>query len=108
MTILSSGGRRVKTAGLVALRKQVADTNGTFSLRFTSPRLVSVQRFWPYIDKRYAGILRQKRDIFRRMTGTRKNLYITMVTTHGVADNAYAKELVASSVEAEALLVNAR
>ena len=56
------------------------------------------------IDKRYAEELRQKREVFRRVTGTRKNLFIVMVTTHGVADNAYAKELVAGSVVAEALL----
>jgi len=164
------GQRRVQRTRPTA----VADTNGTFSFRFTLPRPGSTQHFWPYIeflsgqymiywikselgisgvqtmespwhhratanetgtqidllidraddtinlcemkfsegvfniDKRYADILRQKRDTFRRMTGTRKNLYITMVTTYGVADNAYAKELVACSVEAEALLVNAR
>lgn len=56
------------------------------------------------IDKRYAEEFRQKRDAFRRVTGTRKNLFIVMVTTYGVTDNAYAKELVASSVVAEALL----
>lgn len=55
------------------------------------------------IDKRYAGELRQKRDTFRQVTGTRKNIFITIVTTHGIADNAYAKELVASHVEAETL-----
>ena len=56
------------------------------------------------IDKRYAEELRQKRDTFRQVTGTRKNLFIAMVTTYGVVDNAYAKELVASSVLADALL----
>ncbi len=56
------------------------------------------------IDKRYADILRQKRDTFRQATGTRKNIFITMITTHGIADNADAKDLVASSIEAETLL----
>ena len=56
------------------------------------------------IDKRYAEELRQKRETFRQVTGTRKNLFISMVTTYGVADNAYAKELVASSVLAGALM----
>jgi hypothetical protein len=55
------------------------------------------------IDKRYAEELRNKRETFRRVTGTRKNLFITMVTTFGIADNAYAKELVASSLVAEDL-----
>lgn len=47
--------------------------------------------------------MRHKRDTFRRVTGTRKNLFFTMVTTYGVADNPCAKELVASRVEVEAL-----
>lgn len=55
------------------------------------------------IDKAYAEKLRQKRDTFRRITGTRKNLFLTMVTTFGIVDNAYAKELVANSVLAEEL-----
>jgi uncharacterized protein len=55
------------------------------------------------IDKRYAAALREKKDIFRRVTNTRKNIFITMVTTFGVTDNAYAKELIASSLTADAL-----
>jgi hypothetical protein len=55
------------------------------------------------IDKAYAAELRQKRDTFRRVTGTRKNLFLTLVSTFGIVDNAYAKELVAGSVLAEAL-----
>jgi hypothetical protein len=55
------------------------------------------------IDKSYAAELRQKRDTFRRITGTRKNLFITLVTTFGIADNAYAKELVTNSVLADEL-----
>jgi hypothetical protein len=55
------------------------------------------------IDKRYAGALRRKRDMFRRVTRTRKNIFLTMVTTFGVTDNAYARELVASSLTIDAL-----
>jgi hypothetical protein len=50
------------------------------------------------IDKAYAAELRHKRDVFRRVTRTRKNTFLTMVTTFGVTDNAYAKELIASSL----------
>lgn len=50
------------------------------------------------IDKSYARDLRQKRDVFLRVTGTRKNVFLTMVTTFGLADNAYAKELVVNSL----------
>lgn len=56
------------------------------------------------IDKSYAAQLRNKRDTFRRVTGTRKTVLITMVTTHGVRDNAYRSELVDVAVEAPALL----
>jgi hypothetical protein len=55
------------------------------------------------IDKAYAAELRHKRDVFRRMTRTRKNTFLTMVTTFGVTDNAYAKELIASSLTVDSL-----
>lgn len=53
----------------------------------------------PYtIDKSYAENLRQKRDVFLKVTGTRKNVFLTMVTSFGLTDNAYAKELIADSL----------
>ena len=55
------------------------------------------------VDKRYAEDLRRKRDAFQRATRTRKSLFLTMVTTFGVADNAYAREPVVNSVRAEHL-----
>jgi AAA+ ATPase superfamily predicted ATPase len=55
------------------------------------------------IDKRYAADLRRKLDVFRSVTGTRKNIFLTMVTTFGVKNNAYAKELVANSLTLEDL-----
>jgi hypothetical protein len=55
------------------------------------------------IDKKYAGDLRRKLDVFRRVTGTRKNVFLTMVTTFGVVNNAYAKKLVANSLTLEDL-----
>ena len=55
------------------------------------------------IDKRYAGELRHKRDAFRRITKTRKNIFITMITTFGVTDNAYSRELVQNALAIEEL-----
>ena len=55
------------------------------------------------IDKAYAGRLRQRVDTFRRVTGTRKTVFLTMVTTHGVKRNAYRDELLANTIEADAL-----
>lgn len=50
------------------------------------------------IDKRYAADLRRKIDVFKKITGTRKNVFLTMVTTFGVRNNEHAKELVSNSL----------
>lgn len=50
------------------------------------------------VHKKYAEELRRMVDIFKRITGTRKNVFLTMVTTFGVKQNAYAKELVSNSL----------
>jgi AAA+ ATPase superfamily predicted ATPase len=41
------------------------------------------------IDKKYADSLENKLSVFRQNTGTKKTLFLTIITTHGVADNAY-------------------
>lgn len=56
------------------------------------------------IEKNYATELRNKREAFRRVTRTKKNLQITFVTSYGVKRNSYADELVASEVTMDALL----
>lgn len=53
--------------------------------------------------KQVAAELRHKKDVFRQATRTRKNVFLTLVTTFGVTDNAYAKELVAASLTIDAL-----
>jgi hypothetical protein len=55
------------------------------------------------IDKRYAATLRERAEIFRRVTGTRKSLFLTFVTAHGLAPGDYVTELVANEVSAAAL-----
>ncbi len=50
------------------------------------------------IDAKYANNLRRKIDIFRNITKTRKNVFLTMITTFGVAQNAYSMELAAGSI----------
>jgi uncharacterized protein len=55
------------------------------------------------IDKGYAKELQQKLDVFRAATGTRKSLFLTMVTTEGVVPNNYRSELVINEVNASAL-----
>jgi len=50
------------------------------------------------IDRRCAEELGRKLDVFRRATDTRKNVFLTMVTTLGVTGNACSRELVTSSL----------
>ncbi|MBQ9327646.1 MAG: ATP-binding protein [Solobacterium sp.] len=42
------------------------------------------------IDKEYDQVLRNKLDSFRRMTGTKKTLQLTMITTYGVKQGKYS------------------
>jgi hypothetical protein len=55
------------------------------------------------IDKKYAGELRNKVQTFRRVTRTRKALFLTLVTTYGVKANDYQAELVQNSITADVL-----
>lgn len=41
------------------------------------------------IDKKYAAELDKKLSVFQRATGTKKTLFLTMVTTYGVKRNEY-------------------
>lgn len=50
------------------------------------------------IDKAYAKNLRNKLEVFRRITGTKKSIMITLVTPYGIRENEYKKELVATEV----------
>lgn len=56
------------------------------------------------IDKAYAKKLRNKINLFSNMDANkRKNIFLTMITTFGVTDNEYYKELVQSEVTLEDL-----
>ncbi|MDX8430255.1 MAG: ATP-binding protein (plasmid) [Candidatus Algichlamydia australiensis] len=50
------------------------------------------------IDKLYAKSLLRKMDVFRKQTRTKKQLFFSMVTTHGLKPTIYSEELI--SVEA--------
>jgi len=51
------------------------------------------------INKEYAKKLRNKIQLFSGLeTNKRKNIFLTMVTTFGLFDNEYCKELVQSEV----------
>lgn len=55
------------------------------------------------ITKKYAGELRQELQVFREVSGTKKNVFLTFLTTHGLTPNAYSRELVQESITSEAL-----
>jgi hypothetical protein len=57
------------------------------------------------VDKRYADELRRKREVFRSVTGTRKTVFITLVTTFGVADNKHRQAVVDVAIDMDALFV---
>ena len=57
------------------------------------------------IDKKYADNLRNKIGSFIAQTKTKKSVMLTMVTTYGITDNAYASQLVDKSITMEALFV---
>ena len=42
------------------------------------------------IDKNYDAVLRNKLETFRRMTGCRQSLQMTMITTYGIKKNIYS------------------
>ncbi|MBN1674023.1 MAG: hypothetical protein JXR37_23435 [Kiritimatiellae bacterium] len=45
------------------------------------------------IDKKLAGQLRAKREVFVQKTGTRKNVFLVLVTTHAIRPNRYSEML---------------
>lgn len=55
------------------------------------------------ITKSYAAELRNKLNLFRISTGTRKNIFVTMITTYGVQENQYSLELVQNSLTMDSL-----
>lgn len=59
------------------------------------------------ITKKYAAELRQKLQVFRDVTGTKKNVFLTFLTTHGITPNAYSRELVQESITTQTLFKEA-
>ncbi|MBL7947336.1 MAG: AAA family ATPase [Flavobacteriales bacterium] len=55
------------------------------------------------IDRGYAAELNAKIAAFTSATRTRKSVFLTLITTHGVAGNAYSRQLMESEVTADAL-----
>jgi len=50
------------------------------------------------IDKAYASELQNKLEVFKERTGTKKTLFLTMITTFGIKDNIYKTGLVQNEI----------
>lgn len=55
------------------------------------------------ISKEYAKVLKNKRDVFKKRTNTRKTPFTTMITTYGVKENAHYLSVVDNQLTIEAL-----
>lgn len=55
------------------------------------------------LSKNYANELRQRISIFQTVTGTKKAIFPTMVTSYGLLDNAESDSLIQQSVTADRL-----
>ncbi len=59
------------------------------------------------ISKQYARALHDKIEIFRNRTGTRKQISLVLVTTHGLKRNLWSEDLIDGVVTADAMLAAA-
>lgn len=60
----------------------------------------------PYtIDKTYYLNLKNKVAELKRETNTRKNVFITLVSSYGIRENEYSKELIQNSLDMDSLFV---
>jgi hypothetical protein len=57
------------------------------------------------IDKAYASELREKLNIFRMESRTKKTLFLVMVTTYGLRNNIYSTGLVQNEVKMDDLFI---
>lgn len=55
------------------------------------------------INQSYAGTLKQKLEVYRKVTGTKKQLCLSMITTHGLEKSTYLDGLIWSDATAESL-----
>ena len=55
------------------------------------------------ITKKYAGELQNKLNVFQEKTKTRKTLFLTLVTTHGIKNPTTYAGLIQSQVTLDAL-----
>jgi len=57
------------------------------------------------ITKAYASQLRKKLGIFSEVSKTKKQVFLTMITTYGVTENEYSQALVDNELTMDALFI---
>lgn len=55
------------------------------------------------IDKRYAEQLNQKLKVFKSVTKTKKQLFLSMIASNGLKTTIYSEEMIANAVDLECL-----
>ncbi len=55
------------------------------------------------IDKTYAAVLENKKNLFKSQTKTKKSIFLTFITTFGVTNNEYAKRLIQNAITMDSL-----
>jgi hypothetical protein len=55
------------------------------------------------VDADYAKKLRQKKDVFKNVTKTRKTIFTTMITTFGIIENSHSRDIISNELTMECL-----
>jgi hypothetical protein len=55
------------------------------------------------IDADYAKKLRQKKEVFKNITKTKKTIFITMITTFGIIGNSHSRDIISNELTMECL-----
>ncbi len=55
------------------------------------------------LTKAYAEKLRQKRSIFKAISKTKKQIFITLISTFGIVENKHTSSLIDNTINLDAL-----
>ena len=58
------------------------------------------------IDKKYAKEMVEKINVFSSATKTKKSLFVTFITTYGLASNKYSNQVVQSELKMDHLFID--
>ena len=50
------------------------------------------------IDSNYSKNLRKKVEVFKTITQTKKNIFVTMISTFGIGPNIYSNDIISNSL----------